>query len=636
MSLLLDMLRDTEEEKESQPFPVKTMKPAFVPQAVPTETSATQSTPHISGLDLVRTPQGAVSIHPVPEESDEDDFERFSFDLEEEDPADTEKTPEMFLAHRETQADPSDTEEDPFQILLDDDTRSDEGPTALQKENAPREHTKHAPTEEASGISSFGFPTLFATMALAPHPAMTVEKPPEPLTGTAGISLAPQPEQTESLLVTLPDKAATPVQPVSSGLDAGLAPAPEPASGTAPESKRTARLFWLLKGGAFLIGGLAVAGYYYQEALNTESPRVPAATRKVPPQNAPTRPAPPQAQKSQTAPAPAPDAPIQEAARQTQKPPTAPGQPPNAPIQEAAHQTQKPPTAPGQPPAAPAQEAAHQTRADAKPPKNGPQPRTLPRSDLSARDASQKRPPSSAPSPDGTMQPLTATGPSTAGPIATEKPASRKPAKPPAAKTSKTAPGSEPEPLQAGRRAFLDNDLATAKARFEQLLSREPHNHGAISGLASVAIREGNPDRARALYQSILKENPHDTLAIAALISLTGNPDPIRTESRLQHLLREKPNEAHLYFALGNVHVEQKNWPEAQNAFFNAYRLDRDNPDILLNLAVSLDQMGQEAAALTHYREALRLMTVRHGAGFDLHGVQRRIAILAQRHPDRP
>ncbi|MBF0295779.1 MAG: tetratricopeptide repeat protein [Magnetococcales bacterium] len=190
-----------------------------------------------------------------------------------------------------------------------------------------------------------------------------------------------------------------------------------------------------------------------------------------------------------------------------------------------------------------------------------------------------------------------------------------------------------PRWLREGRQAFLNGDLATARQRFEAVLEAEPHNHSAMASLASVEIRETRYEQAAGLYRSILRENPQDSLAIAGLVSLADRGDPARVESRLRQLIGELPNAVHLHFVLGNLLVEQRNWPEAQQAFFSAYRLEPDNPDIVFNLAVCLDRMGQERTALRFYQEALRALAVRGGAGFDEQGVKRRIAILERAGP---
>ncbi|MBF0181303.1 MAG: tetratricopeptide repeat protein [Magnetococcales bacterium] len=190
-----------------------------------------------------------------------------------------------------------------------------------------------------------------------------------------------------------------------------------------------------------------------------------------------------------------------------------------------------------------------------------------------------------------------------------------------------------PRWMREGRQAFLNGDLAMARQRFEAVIGEEPHNHSAMASLASVAIRENRLEQAANLYRTILGEDPQDSLAIAGLAALADRGDPARAESRLRQLIGDQPNAVHLHFALGNLFAEQRNWPEAQQAFFSAYRLEPDNPDIVFNLAVALDRMGQEAAALRFYHEALRALAKRGGAGFDEQGVKRRIAILERAGP---
>ncbi|MEE9161157.1 MAG: tetratricopeptide repeat protein, partial [Gammaproteobacteria bacterium] len=48
-------------------------------------------------------------------------------------------------------------------------------------------------------------------------------------------------------------------------------------------------------------------------------------------------------------------------------------------------------------------------------------------------------------------------------------------------------------------------------------------------------------------------------------------------------------------------------WPQAQQSFFNAYKLETSNPDYAFNLAVSLDHIGQQQSAIDYYNVALKL-----------------------------
>ena len=115
--------------------------------------------------------------------------------------------------------------------------------------------------------------------------------------------------------------------------------------------------------------------------------------------------------------------------------------------------------------------------------------------------------------------------------------------------------------------------------------------------------------------------------AQAALVSLEGNVDPLQSEALLKTLLRDAPNDAYLHFSLGNALAEQQRWPEAQQAYFDAYRLDESNADYAFNLAVSLDRLVQRRTALDYYRLALELAAERP-ATFDAASVNERIRIM--------
>jgi Flp pilus assembly protein TadD len=82
-----------------------------------------------------------------------------------------------------------------------------------------------------------------------------------------------------------------------------------------------------------------------------------------------------------------------------------------------------------------------------------------------------------------------------------------------------------------------------------------------------------------------------------------------------------------LHFALGNYYAEQARWGEAQQAYFNAYRLEPDNAELAFNLAVSLDRLGQKKSAAQYYQRALQL-DPEHNAGFDHAKISQRIEEL--------
>jgi len=176
--------------------------------------------------------------------------------------------------------------------------------------------------------------------------------------------------------------------------------------------------------------------------------------------------------------------------------------------------------------------------------------------------------------------------------------------------------------------AWLSGNLVAARRDYERVLRSDPRNRNALLGLGAIAVREGRWDEASERYTAVLRLNPRDSVAQTGLISVHENVDPLRGESQVKILLREEPDAPHLHFTLGNMYAEQNRWGEAQSAYFDAYRLQSDNPDYAYNLAVSLDQLGKGAAATGYYRRALEL-AAHNGAAFDRPSVRDRLLRLA-------
>lgn len=164
--------------------------------------------------------------------------------------------------------------------------------------------------------------------------------------------------------------------------------------------------------------------------------------------------------------------------------------------------------------------------------------------------------------------------------------------------------------LGAAYAAWQAGDFEAARAGYTALLAKNPDRRDALLGLAGVALQAGDLAVAYRHYTTVLRRFPDDPVASAALLTLTGGegPDSI---ARVRMLLDRHGGAAavpaFIHFALGNTYVSQERWADAQQAYFNAVRLDADNPDYTYNLAVALDQMGQHDAALEYYRRSLTL-----------------------------
>lgn len=170
--------------------------------------------------------------------------------------------------------------------------------------------------------------------------------------------------------------------------------------------------------------------------------------------------------------------------------------------------------------------------------------------------------------------------------------------------------------LMRGFDAFNRGDLAVAQSEYERAQKADPRNTDVLHGLAAIAVRQGRLDQAEALYRRITEADPHDTVAMSALINMRGQIDPGTAESRLKTLAAEQPELAAPQFSLGNLYARHGRWNEAQQAYFRAYSAEPDNPDIIYNLAISLEHLRQNKLAAQYYGQAIAAAQTRT-AGFD-------------------
>ncbi|HEY8857508.1 MAG TPA: tetratricopeptide repeat protein [Rugosibacter sp.] len=170
--------------------------------------------------------------------------------------------------------------------------------------------------------------------------------------------------------------------------------------------------------------------------------------------------------------------------------------------------------------------------------------------------------------------------------------------------------------VMRGFDAFNRGDLASAHAEYTRALQSDPRNTDALHGLAAIAQKQGHWDQAARGYQKILEANPQDAVALAELINIRGQADPATAESRLKALVAAQPELAAPAFSLGNLYARQGRWNEAQQAYFQAYSAEPNNPDILYNLAISLEHIRQSKLAAQYYGQAIAAAKI-HPANFD-------------------
>lgn len=170
--------------------------------------------------------------------------------------------------------------------------------------------------------------------------------------------------------------------------------------------------------------------------------------------------------------------------------------------------------------------------------------------------------------------------------------------------------------LTRGFDALNRGELALAQLEYQRARTVDPRNTDVLHGLAAIAVRQGRHDQADVIYRQITEADPQDAVAVAALINSHGQIDPNVAESRLKVLASAQPELAAPHFSLGNLYARYGRWSEAQQAYFRAYNAEPDNPDILYNLAISLEHLRQNKLAAQFYSQAITAAQDRH-AGFD-------------------
>ena len=174
---------------------------------------------------------------------------------------------------------------------------------------------------------------------------------------------------------------------------------------------------------------------------------------------------------------------------------------------------------------------------------------------------------------------------------------------------------------------FERGNLSAARQSYEQVLKTDPHSVDALHGMAALALRDNRPDAAEHYFQRVLLADPQDPHAITGLANLRGHINPGATESRLRGVIAAQPELSAPQFALGNLLSAQERWAEAQQAYFKAYSAEPGNPDILFNLAVSLEHLRQPKLAAQYYGLAIDAAS-RRPAAFDAAQASSRLRAL--------
>jgi tetratricopeptide (TPR) repeat protein len=173
--------------------------------------------------------------------------------------------------------------------------------------------------------------------------------------------------------------------------------------------------------------------------------------------------------------------------------------------------------------------------------------------------------------------------------------------------------------------AYSNGQDTEAQALYKKVLQQDTRNVDALLGLGAIAEKQGRLSDAQGWYQKVLELEPRNAIALAAFYDYQ-QPDE-STATQFKNLIAKEPSNANLHAGLGNLYAEQNQWSEAQQAYFEAYRLN-PSAENTFNLAVALDQMGKPALALPYYQQAMQLSQQKANSPIDTGALQQRISAI--------
>jgi tetratricopeptide (TPR) repeat protein len=189
---------------------------------------------------------------------------------------------------------------------------------------------------------------------------------------------------------------------------------------------------------------------------------------------------------------------------------------------------------------------------------------------------------------------------------------------------SKTEQGVNPALLSAYNAYNAGNDKE-ALALYKSVLQRDIRNVDGLLGMGAIAERQGRQSDALGWFRKVLEVEPRNAIALSAFYDhdLEGQ----NKELKFKNLIAKNPNDFNAHADLGSYYAEQSRWADAQQSYFEAYRLNA-TADNAYNLAVSLDQMRKPKLALPYYQQALDLINKSPTYSFDQSIVQTRIRAI--------
>jgi tetratricopeptide (TPR) repeat protein len=161
---------------------------------------------------------------------------------------------------------------------------------------------------------------------------------------------------------------------------------------------------------------------------------------------------------------------------------------------------------------------------------------------------------------------------------------------------------------------------------YQRAVQFDPYHRDAILGIAASAQLLGDYELAEQHFRRLLSLEPQDTAAFSGLLNLPSNNGGI-TELELQQHARQHGSPAALFAILGNYLARNVRWSEAESAYATALKQDAGNADYLFNYAVVLDNLARHRESIHYYSRALEAASA-GSFSFDRQSAEKRLESL--------
>ncbi len=183
-------------------------------------------------------------------------------------------------------------------------------------------------------------------------------------------------------------------------------------------------------------------------------------------------------------------------------------------------------------------------------------------------------------------------------------PAAQKSADAAVTAADKTASQDYRPTLLAAELSVTRGDTAAALKNLRQAVSRWPEQPAVAEAEANLTLRHGDPEAARALYAGLLGQSPGNDayrLGLAGALALLGKHAEAALE--FQKLQKSRPDDPRPWLLHGALLSARGKLPEAQEAYQEALRRDRNHPLVLNNLAFVIAKSGKDLPSALQYAE---------------------------------